>query len=132
VAKGPSQVAETAAAAPGYRYRSWIERQRMRRFAYRVFRVRAALRAAARRPAVPLVREAFLAAALRLVRLRCRAAVRACRASAGLDADRRGSRRSAPLTARDRPVDGPLDPRRAVKSRRARRRVAAGGVLAAG
>src|SRR5215468_9912513 len=50
------------------------------------FRVWAALRAAAKRPALPFVRTAFLAAALRDRLPRRRAAVCACRASAALEA----------------------------------------------
>src|SRR5439155_25518787 len=62
-------------------------------------RVRAALRAAERRKAGPLVRSAFFAAALRSRALRWRAALRVCAGSARRESDDRGSRRSAPRTA---------------------------------
>jgi hypothetical protein len=70
------------------------------------FRVCAALRAAATRPALPFVRIAFLAAALRELLPRRRAALCACRASAVLEAALRPSRRKAERTARDRLADG--------------------------
>src|SRR5438034_9148315 len=58
-------------------------------------RVRAALRAAATRPAGPLVRTAFLAAAFKEPAPRLWAAERVCCASAGFEAAARPSRRSA-------------------------------------
>ena len=70
------------------------------------FRVRAALRAAATRPARPLVLAAFLAAAFRETAPRLRATVRACRERERLEAALRPSRRSALRTALDRRRDG--------------------------
>ena len=72
------------------------------------FRVRAALRAAATRPARPLVRAAFLAAAFKEPVPRLRAAVRACPESERLEAALLPSRRNAVRTALDRRVDGLL------------------------
>jgi hypothetical protein len=72
----------------------------------RLARVRAALRAAAERPAGPLVRTAFLAAAERATAPRRRALARACRASEVRDAADRPSRLSAFVIARDRLADG--------------------------
>jgi hypothetical protein len=69
-------------------------------------RVRAALRAAARRTRGPFVRDPFFAAVLRSLALRRMAAPCACLASADRDADDRGSRFNARRTARDRLVDG--------------------------
>src|SRR5690349_24841764 len=65
------------------------------------FRVRAALRAAATRPARPFVRAAFLAAAFREPAPRLRAAVRVCPESERLEAALRPSRRNAVRTALD-------------------------------
>jgi len=64
------------------------------------------LRAAALRTRGPFVRDAFFAAADRCDAGRCRAAVRACRASARGEAAEWPSRRSARLTAVDRRRDG--------------------------
>ena len=69
-------------------------------------RVRAALRAAARRARGPFVRTARAADALRARRDRRRAALRAWRASALRDAALRFSRFSARLIARDLRADG--------------------------
>jgi hypothetical protein len=69
-------------------------------------RVLAAFRAAALRPAGPLVRTAFLAAADRLLALRFRAAERAWPASALCDAAWWPSRLSALRTARERFAEG--------------------------
>src|SRR6266446_7483452 len=86
-------------------------------------RVRAALRAAARRLAGPFVRIAFFAAARRSRGLRLIAARCACAASAGRDAEDLGSRRSARRTARDRLADGRLRLRPRATSRAAFRAV---------
>src|SRR5207302_3552850 len=59
-----------------------------------------------RRPAEPLVRSASFAAARRSLALRWRAAWRVCRERDWCEADERGSRRSAPRTARCRRADG--------------------------
>jgi len=64
--------------------------------------VRAALRAAAERPAAPLVLADFRAAAEREEGLRRLAADLPCLDSARVEADARDSRFSAELTARDR------------------------------
>jgi hypothetical protein len=78
----------------------------MRALYRRAARVRAALRAAADRPAFPFVRAAFFAAVERLAALLDRALLRACFESAlAVPADR-PSRLSAPLTARDRLAEG--------------------------
>ena len=69
-------------------------------------RVRAALRAAATRPLLPLVCTAFRAAAFKDPAPRLRAADRACVASAGLDAADRPSRRRAVRIAPARLADG--------------------------
>jgi hypothetical protein len=69
-------------------------------------RVRAALRAAARRRVTPFVRTAFCAARLRDAALRRLALPRACLESARDDAALRPSRRRAPETARDRVREG--------------------------
>jgi hypothetical protein len=72
----------------------------------RLARVRAALRAAADRPAAPLVRTAFRAAAERAAAPLRRALVRACLASDLRDAADRPSRLSALRMASDRLADG--------------------------
>src|SRR5204863_5925059 len=69
-------------------------------------RVLAAFFAAADRPALPLVRTAFLAAAERLVAVRRRAADRAWLESARREAALCPSRFSAPLIARERRAEG--------------------------
>jgi hypothetical protein len=74
--------------------------------------VRAALRAAALRPAGPFVRAARSAAALRAAADRRRAAPRACRARDFREAARRPSRFSAREIARDRVAAGRRRPRR--------------------
>src|SRR5438067_532204 len=79
-------------------------------------RLRAALRAATRRPRVPLVRTAFTAARRRLAAPRRRALRRACRPSAPREAALRPSRRKARATARERVRDGRR--RRAARPRR--------------
>jgi len=71
-----------------------------------LLRVLAAFRAALRSPAFPLVRTAFLAAALRDDAPRRRALPFACRASERCDAAERPSRRSARFTPRERVRDG--------------------------
>ena len=63
--------------------------------------VRAALRAAAERPAAPLVRAALRAAAERAVAVRREAARRACAESARRDTVLRGSRLRTRDTARE-------------------------------
>ena len=68
-------------------------------------RVRAALRAAARRAAGPLVRTALRAVAERSEALRRPAAVCACRASDAGEAALCPSRRSALVIARERRLD---------------------------
>jgi hypothetical protein len=69
-------------------------------------RVRAAFRAAARRPRRPLVRAAFAATAERARTPRFRTVERDCLASAVLEAALRPSRRRAELVARWRRADG--------------------------
>ena len=86
-------------------------------------RVRAALRAAAARPAGPFVRTAFRAAAFKDPTPRFRAAERACRASADLEAAARPSRRRAERTAPARLADGLVLDRERLRACCALRRV---------
>jgi len=86
-------------------------------------RVRAALRAAAARPAGPFVRTAFRAAAFKDPAPRFRAAERACRASAVLEAALRPSRRRAERTALARLADGLVRDRERPRASCALRRV---------
>ena len=85
--------------------------------------MRAAFRAAVRRPRRPLVRDAFAATAERARAPRFRAVARACLASAVLEAARRPSRRRADLVARWRRADGFLPDRLRFKACWALRRV---------
>jgi hypothetical protein len=86
-------------------------------------RVRAALRAAATRPARPFVRAAFRAAAFSDPAPRRRAEDRACRDNADREAALRPSRRSAVRTARARLADGFLPDRLRLSACLALRRV---------
>ena len=86
-------------------------------------RVRAAFRAAARRPRRPLVRTAFCAATERDRAPRFRAVDRACLASALLEAALRPSRRRAEVVARCLRADGFLPDRLRLKACWAFRRV---------